>query len=191
MHGNCHHGNHWEFSWMRNRGRHPHGPPPWFMHFMGPPPRAERGEVRYLILDALKDHACHGYEVIQTIEQRSGGQYRPSPGTIYPTLQLLVEMGSVRALQRDDKTVYEITDAGRAELAEHQAEVDDAYQRLGGGADWFEEFDFQAVGERVRRLAQALKRAFRRGQMGQAQISAVAKVIDDAIQRIEEILNKA
>ncbi|MFH1809132.1 MAG: PadR family transcriptional regulator [Pseudomonadota bacterium] len=190
MHARAHGHHPWEFDCMGPRGRHHHGPPPWFMHFMGPPPRAERGEVRYLILDALKDQPRHGYEVIQTIEQRSGGSYRPSPGTIYPTLQMLEEMGQVAAQRQGDKTVYAITEAGLAELAEHQDEVDDAYQRLGGGTDWFSDFDFQGMGSRLRRLMQSLKGAVRRGQLGKSELQAVAKVIDEAVERIEKILDR-
>jgi hypothetical protein len=75
----------------RHRGRHgrgrhhphpPHGPPPWlFELFGGRKRRAERGEVRYLILDALREQPRHGYEIIQTIADKTSGTYKPSPGT--------------------------------------------------------------------------------------------------------------
>src|ERR1044071_5710680 len=68
-----------------------------------PPPRAERGEIRFLVLDAIKERARHGYEVIQHIEERAGGSYRPSPGVIYPTLQLLEELGHARVVDQDGR----------------------------------------------------------------------------------------
>src|SRR4051794_14383715 len=64
--------------------------------FMGErPPRAERGGVRYLVLDAVRETPRHGYEIMAAIEERSGGAYRPSPGVVYPTLQMLEEFGHV------------------------------------------------------------------------------------------------
>src|SRR5262245_1399993 len=107
----------WGWGWVG--GRHGHGGrrwgppppprppfPPWFFDMFGErPPRAERGEVRLLILDALSDKGRHGYDVIQTIGERSGGTYRPSPGTIYPTLQMLEEMGHVRVVEQDGRKV--------------------------------------------------------------------------------------
>jgi Transcriptional regulator PadR-like family len=83
-------------------GHGAHGPkhPSWGDWFGSPPPRAERGGVRYLVLDALAERPRHGYEVIQVIEERSGGSYRPSPGVIYPTLQMLEELGHARVVEQ-------------------------------------------------------------------------------------------
>jgi len=63
----------------------------------------------------------HGYDLIRELEARSGGAWRPSPGSIYPTLQLLEDEGLVTAEERDGKRVYTITDSGRAELEERRA----------------------------------------------------------------------
>jgi len=83
--------------------------------------RAKRGEARYILLDALRDGPKHGYEMIKTLEERSAGQYIPSPGTVYPTLQYLEDRGLVRAKQDAERRVYQLTEAGKAELDE-QAE---------------------------------------------------------------------
>src|SRR5258707_4546330 len=111
----------WEFGYRhpgggaRGWGSRRHGmggPPAWFGDwFGGPPPRAERGEVRYLVLDALAQRPRHGYEVIQAIEERSGGAYRPSPGVIYPTLQMLEELGHAELSTQEGRQVYSITEA--------------------------------------------------------------------------------
>ena len=66
-------------------------------HGPGRRERMERGVLRYLILDALADGPKHGYEVIKRLEERTHGEYIPSPGTVYPTLQLLGDQGLVRA----------------------------------------------------------------------------------------------
>lgn len=83
--------------------------------------RARRGEARYILLDALRDGPKHGYEIIKTLEERSAGEYVPSPGTVYPTLQYLEDQGFVSANEESERRVYQLTEAGTAEL-EAQAE---------------------------------------------------------------------
>src|SRR5439155_11957174 len=99
------------------RGR-PGGPwpPPW-----GPPfpwggggPRVRRGNVRAAILALLLERSMHGYEMIQELEARSGGSWRPSAGSIYPTLQLLEDEGLVKSEDVEDRRRYSLTKAGRA-----------------------------------------------------------------------------
>ena len=76
-----------------------------------------RGDVRSALLIALCDGPGHGYELIQALESKTEGRWRPSPGSVYPTLQLLADEGLVTASDRDGKRTFEITDAGRAEAA--------------------------------------------------------------------------
>jgi len=77
--------------------------------------RVGRGDVRALLLVVLLDGPGHGYELIRRLEKRSGGAWRPSPGSVYPTLQLLEETGLLRGREDDGRRVYEITRAGRTE----------------------------------------------------------------------------
>ena len=72
-----------------------------------------RGKIRLLILAALHDKPMHGYQVIQELESRSGGRWRPSAGSIYPTLQLLEDEGLVSSAEEDGRRVYRLTDEGR------------------------------------------------------------------------------
>jgi DNA-binding PadR family transcriptional regulator len=76
-----------------------------------------RGDVRTAILGALADESMHGYQVIQELERRSGGRWRPSAGSVYPTLQQLEDEGLVKATEVDGRRTYELTEAGRTELA--------------------------------------------------------------------------
>lgn len=76
--------------------------------------RARRGDIRRAVLTALKDGPANGYQIMQRLEERSGGLWRPSPGSIYPTLQLLEEGGLVRSEEREGTRVFELTDEGRA-----------------------------------------------------------------------------
>ena len=98
----------------------------------------ERGDLKYVILEQLKDKPAHGYELIRAIEERFGGFYAPSPGAIYPTLQMLEDMGYVSALQQDGRKVYTITDAGRGFLNERQPQVDEVFRRVRDrwGSEW-------------------------------------------------------
>lgn len=83
----------------------------------GPERFFEKGDLKYVILDLLKDQPRHGYDVIRALEERLGGFYNPSPGSVYPTLQLLEDQGYLSSSQLDGKRVYAITDEGRSFLA--------------------------------------------------------------------------
>jgi DNA-binding PadR family transcriptional regulator len=96
----------------------------------GPGPRVDRGDVKLLILSVLREGPRHGYEIMRAIEQRSGGAYSPSPGVVYPTLQMLEDLGHVQAREGAERKVYELTEAGRAYLAENQATEQEAWGRF-------------------------------------------------------------
>ena len=81
-----------------------------------------RGDVKFALLELLLERPMHGYEMMKALEERSGGFYVPSAGTIYPTLQMLEDRGLVTVNQTTGKKVYEITEAGRTQLAERQNE---------------------------------------------------------------------
>ena len=92
--------------------------------------RARRGESKFLLMDALRDSPKHGYEIIKSLEERSGGQYVPSPGVVYPTMQFLAEVGLVRAEQDGDRRVFHLTEEGRLELDAHADEVADFWSQF-------------------------------------------------------------
>lgn len=82
--------------------------------------RTPRGDIKYLLLTLLAQQPQHGYQLIKELEARQGGFYRPSPGSVYPTLQLLEEGGYLTSEQIEGKRVYTITDSGRQLLAERE-----------------------------------------------------------------------
>ena len=90
----------------------------------------ESGEVKYVILRLLKEKARHGYEIIKALEDRVGGGYTASAGTVYPTLQLLEDQGYVRVVEQEGKKVYHITPEGEAFLEEHRDVIDDIFERV-------------------------------------------------------------
>jgi DNA-binding PadR family transcriptional regulator len=88
------------------------------------PPVFAHGHLRLYLLRLLVDRPMHGYEIIQALSDQSGGTYSPSAGTIYPRLGKLEEEGLVTKQADGRKTVYAITDAGRAELVAREPELD-------------------------------------------------------------------
>ena len=90
------------------------------MPFMGRSRSTRRGEIRTAILALLVESPMHGYQIITELSERSGGDWRPSAGSVYPTLQQLTDEGLVRDEERDGRRVYELTEAGRAEAAKSQ-----------------------------------------------------------------------
>jgi len=89
------------------------------------------GEVRLALLSLLEQSPGHGYDLMKRLEQRSGGLYQASAGTIYPVLQQLEDEGLVRSREADGKKVYEMTDAGRAELGKQKEAVEGIWARAG------------------------------------------------------------
>jgi DNA-binding PadR family transcriptional regulator len=79
-----------------------------------------RGDVKFALLELLRERPMYGYEMIKALEEKSGGFYTPSPGSIYPTLQMLEERGFVTSQETEGKKVYSITETGRALLEEHE-----------------------------------------------------------------------
>jgi len=110
-----------------SRGRP--GPPAWLAEIFGmaPPPsprpsRARRGDVRAAILDVLAVEPMNGYQVIQQIAERTSGAWRPSPGSVYPTVAQLEDEGLVIADQERGRTLR-LSPEGEAYVAEHPEEL--------------------------------------------------------------------
>lgn len=106
--------------WFQH-GRRPHGKQ--FMEEMfgfggEDEPRTRRGDIKFLLLELLSEQPSHGYDLIKRMETRYGGFRRLSPGSVYPTLQLLEDGGYVTSETTQGKRVYTITDEGRQFLAE-------------------------------------------------------------------------
>lgn len=79
--------------------------------------RAGKGEVRAAVLALLAERPMHGYQIIREIEERSGGSWKPSAGSVYPTLQLLADEGVISAEESNGRKIYSLTEAGREEVA--------------------------------------------------------------------------
>jgi DNA-binding PadR family transcriptional regulator len=135
----------WQGGPHRRSGRP--GPPPWLSGIFGLAaqegsrgPRVRRGDVRVAILAVLAEEPLNGYQVIQQIADRTGGAWRPSPGSVYPTISQLEDEGLVEGDDERGRRTLRLTEEGRAYLADHADEVaevwapfdDDEPKREGG-----------------------------------------------------------
>jgi DNA-binding PadR family transcriptional regulator len=129
-------------------GRRRHGPPPFPPRgpFPFPPfffggrgfrggPRARRGDVRAAVLLLLAEETRNGYQLMQEIEQRSGGVWRPSPGSVYPALAQLEDEGLVRVEERDGRRTYVLTDAGWASVNERRDDLVAPWEEMSESVD--------------------------------------------------------
>jgi DNA-binding PadR family transcriptional regulator len=145
--------------------------------------------VRYLVLDALRSQPRHGYEIIQAITDKSRGAYKPSPGVIYPTLQLLEELGHARTTAQGERKTYEITEEGLRDLKDHAAEVSEFYEESAGTTGWEPHADDVAhVMKRVGRIVWLFKMTMRRGGVRPSTMRKIRSILDDAMTKLEDLL---
>jgi DNA-binding PadR family transcriptional regulator len=143
-----------------------------------------RGDVRGEVLAALLDGPAHGYEVIRRLEEKSSGMWRPSAGSVYPTLQMLEDAGLARSSEQDGKRVYELTDEGRAEAEQQQAQGTPAWD--------FDNPDMRTriqVKEAIGQLHMAAVQVARTGSP--EQIERATTVLRQARQSLYQILAEA
>ena len=150
----------------------------------------EKGDLKYVILDLLEDEPSHGYEVIRRLEERSRGFYSPSPGSVYPTLQLLEDMGYVDATQRDGKKVYAITDEGRKFLDENQRSIKDIWGKFGGSWDPEVAAELHEIRHDLMDLGKLFGQNMREGKVDQEKLARIRGVISTAAKQIEDILRE-
>ena len=177
------------------RGGHHRGPPgagapgggnPWggnpFSFFFHRGPRAKRGDVRAGIIALLAEQPRNGYQIIQELEQRSGGMWRPSPGSVYPALQLLEDESLVHAVESGGGRVFELTDRGRAYAKEHAKELSAPWDAMGSAAG----DDVMGMIGLCRQLGIAAVQVTRAGNA--AQIAQARKVVTDARRALYRLL---
>lgn len=148
----------------------------------------ERGDLKYVILELLQDKPRHGYEVIKALEERFGGFYTPSPGAVYPTLQMLEDLGYASAIERDGKRVFTITEEGRKFLSERRPALDDIRVRM--RAQWTPEFrhDMHEMAHELRDLARSFAFKARTHWPDQDRLRRMRDVVARARGEIETIL---
>ena len=195
-------------------------------------PVFSHGRLRLYLLKLLDENPRHGYDVIRLLEDRFMGLYAPSPGTIYPRLQRLEAEGLVTQSREGGRKVYQITDAGREELAARRGELDELEAEIAGSVhglareireevrgtvrdlkqelkqaareirreqrhenrsrrgnhddrwDWYD----QSVDGRLWEFLDRTQRAIRRVKLTETQVRECAVILDDAFERIRQVL---
>jgi DNA-binding PadR family transcriptional regulator len=186
------------FSMMSPGGRHGFGPGPFgpggpggFGFGFGGPGgphrggrgrRARRGDIRAAALLLLAEEPRNGYGLMQEIEERSGGVWRPSPGSVYPALAQLEDEGLVRSVEHDGRKLFELTDEGRAHVDEHRERFGTPWETVAEGVP--------AELHELRLAAQALAvAAMQVAQTGsKAQLDEAKRILEDARRGLYRLL---
>lgn len=168
---------------------HGHGGPERGRRFFG------RGDVKFALLQLLQERPMHGYEMMKALEEKSGGFYAPSAGSIYPTLQMLEDRGLVSSSEAEGKKVYSITDAGRAFLKEQGPQEESEGPQWGrgfghgfgpGARAWSPEM--QALRSEAAEVARLLVIAGRTSISNPEQLAKVRAILENARKSLSDII---
>ncbi|MFD0885744.1 PadR family transcriptional regulator, partial [Streptosporangium algeriense] len=144
--------------------------------------KAKRGDVRAAILALLSEEPRNGYQIIQEIAKRSQGGWKPSPGAVYPALQQLTDEGLVLSEETDGRKSFQLTEAGRAYVAEHQEELRAPWEEMTpdlGESSW-------ELMDLARQSAVALFQVLQNGS--EAQIRQARQIMIDTRRKLYQIL---
>jgi DNA-binding PadR family transcriptional regulator len=161
-----------------------------FRHW-GPERIFQKGDFKFLILDLLKEKPRHGYEIIRELEGKFQGFYSPSPGTVYPTLQYLEDMGHVTSKEQDGKRTYTITEEGIKFLSERAETLGDIKEQMRGHwRHWSSEFgeQFRDVMREYGEIGRVLGQKARR--LSADKLPRIGSVLKNAISEIEKIVSE-
>ncbi|OJU14008.1 MAG: PadR family transcriptional regulator [Alphaproteobacteria bacterium 64-11] len=163
---------------------------PWEMETGGRGRRRvfDSGELRLVLLKLISDQPRHGYDLIRSIEELTGGEYSPSPGIVYPTLTLLQEMGHIR---EDDtgggRKTFAITQDGAVFLAQNKTVVEALFERLAALGIERARTDRMPIRRAMGNLRTVLIHRLGREQVSAETLHQITAILDDAAQRIERL----
>jgi DNA-binding PadR family transcriptional regulator len=148
----------------------------------------EQGDLKYVILRLLEEKPRHGYEIIKELEDRFGGAYSPSPGTVYPTLTMLEDLGYAKVTPDEGgRKVYEITPEGSAYLAEHSTTVDSIFDRIARFVEGFLDAPMMELNAAFRRVGKAAYGNASRNVSDRAKIDRIREILDRAAAELEQL----
>lgn len=148
----------------------------------------DASELQLIVLDLMAGQTRHGYELIREIEAQSGGFYAPSPGMIYPTLSLLLELGLIEEVETEGaRKSFALTQAGRAHLDENAAPLKEAKGRLEALAEAKDRADPAPLRRAMGNLRQVLMTASRKPGFDEQKVLEAARLIDEVAGRIERM----
>lgn len=146
------------------------------------------GELRLALLALIAEQPRHGYELIKAIEDLTGGSYAPSPGAVYPTLQLLADEGRIAEAEADGaKKPFKATQDGHAELEQRKDEVEALMGRLDEQGSRAQKTRSPDLMRALGNLANVLRNKARSGGLDKAAMEEIVDIIDEVAKRIERL----
>ncbi|TAD82137.1 MAG: PadR family transcriptional regulator [Sphingomonadales bacterium] len=147
-----------------------------------------QGELRLALLALIAECPRHGYELIKEIEEMTGGAYAPSPGAVYPTLQLLEDEGAIEEAEAEGaKKPFAATQQGRDELDTRKDEVEALMRRLGRHGERTTTVRSHDLFRAMGNLGTVLKNRARAGKLDERTINEIVDMIDEMAKRIERL----
>ena len=147
----------------------------------------DRGDLKYMILELLRERPMHGYEVMRALEETSHGAYTASPGSVYPALQSLEDDGLVRSEEKDGRKVYTITDEGLEFLASNRDRVDEILDRIRDLARHFSGVPMADVTKSFARLAHASFEQSVKRIGDEDSLAQVREILEQAAREMENV----
>lgn len=177
------------FMAARDESRGPRGPGPFGRHRGGPfggrgGRMFDAGALRLVVLGLIAEEPRHGYDIIKAFEARFQGAYSPSPGAIYPMLQMLEEADLLTSSVTGTKRLYTMTEAARAYLDEHRPELDRINAQLDQASGDIRE---SAVGEELHALRRALHEKLRHGALTAEKSERLRTLLRDTRAAVEAL----
>jgi DNA-binding PadR family transcriptional regulator len=153
--------------------------------------RFDQGDLKYVILGLLAEKPRHGYDVIKDLEEKFGGSYSPSAGTVYPTLALLEDMGFATVSPEDGgRRVYTITDEGLKYLEENKSVVEELFERISSFGEEFMGEATRELGGAIADLARATFQTAPRSLRDPKVATKVRDILRSAAREIEDVLRE-
>jgi DNA-binding PadR family transcriptional regulator len=148
----------------------------------------DRGEMRLVLLKLIADQPRHGYDLIKAMEELTGGEYVPSPGVIYPTLQMMVDEGLIAELpDQSARKLFEVTGAGRAELENELESVAELLERLSSLGEERRSAPHRKIHRAQENLRNAIRLHRQAGELVDETVERIVDIIDEAARRIERL----
>lgn len=150
--------------------------------------QASSAELRLVLLSLIAEQPRHGYDLIRAIEEITHGTYAPSPGVVYPTLTMLLDMGLIEEVESSgSRKAYAVTDEGRAVLEERAEEIEGLMERLSGLGEGRRRAGGGPTGRAVSNLLSALWNRVTSQDTDEERLHQIAAILDEAAQKIERL----
>ena len=146
------------------------------------------GELRLVLLKLIAAEPRHGYDLIRAIEEHTGGQYAPSPGVVYPTLTMLIDMELIEEQAAEgSRKAYAATEAGAKLLDESSADVAELFKRLDAAKPTENETGYRPIHRAMGNLREAMRNRVRGDGWTADTVHELTAILDEAAQKIERL----